>query len=287
MNAAKTQEDTGIPFDRPTIEPVVSNRARGAASLSVRLRDHATVLRDLRQSGSAKVLFPRTASHNLQAVWLNTAGGVTGGDHFTFDAEVDAGAGLTVTTQAAERIYRAPPGAPGQVANRIVAGDRGRVDWLPQETILFDASALDRRLRIDMAASARVLACETLVFGREAMGEDVHTLALRDRIDLFVDGDLRFADRLHLTGDASAVLARRATANGARAVASVLLAAPDAAQTVDALRQILPENAGVSAPDRSIVFLRIVAADSFEMRKYLIPVLRHLTGADLPRPWTL
>lgn len=275
-----------IPFDRFTDAPA-TNRARGSGMLHVRTRDGATVLRDLRQSGSAKLLFPRTSGQSLQAVWLNTAGGITGGDRFTLDATVDTGARLTLTTQAAERVYRAAPGAPGHVTNRIVARDKAQVVWLPQETILFDSGALNRSLSVDMAENARVLACETLVFGREAMGEDVTTLALWDAIDIRVDGRLRFADRLRLEGDAHATLSGRAVTGGGRAVASVLLAEPGAAQHLGALRGLLPETAGVSAPDRSILFLRLVASDSFEMRRHLIPVLRYLTGAELPRPWTL
>ena len=262
-----------------------SNRARGCGHLRVGRRGVASVLRDLSQSGSGKLLFPRHGTGALQAVWLNTAGGITGGDRFALSAEAETGAALSLTTQAAERIYRAQPGAPGEVHTVLTAG--ARIDWLPQETILFDGAALDRRLDIRMTADARVLACETLLFGRAAMGEVVHRLSFRDRIDLRVDGRLAFADRLRLDGDAAAALTRCGVADGAHAMASVLLAAPGAETYLDPLRAILPRTAGVSAPDRSILFLRLVAPDGFELRRHLIPVLRLLSGADLPRPWTL
>jgi len=264
-----------------------SNRARGRGHLRVGRRGPASVLRDLSQSGSGKLLFPRHGAEALQAVWLNTAGGITGGDRFALSAEAETGAALSLTTQAAERIYRAQPGAPGEVRTVLTAGAGARIDWLPQETILFDGAALDRRLDIRMTADARVLACETLLFGRAAMGEVVHRLSFRDRIDLHVDGRLAFADRLRLDGDAAAALSRRGVAGGAHAMASVLLAAPGAESYLNPLRALLPQSAGVSAPDRSILFLRLVAPDGFELRRHLIPVLRLLSGADLPRPWTL
>ncbi|MFZ5962180.1 tRNA (N6-threonylcarbamoyladenosine(37)-N6)-methyltransferase TrmO [Thalassococcus sp. BH17M4-6] len=277
-------KEPAIPFDR-TPDTSALNRARGRGLVRAALRDGRTVLRDLAQSGSGKLLFPRSRSARLEAVWLNTAGGITGGDRFDLSAQAETGAALTLTTQAAERVYRASPGAPGRVFTDLTAGPGARIDWLPQETILFEAAALDRRLRIDMAADARVLACEALLFGRAAMGEAVHTLFLRDHVDLRIDGHLRFADRLRLDGDAAAHLAR--TASGARAMASVILAAPEAARHLEALRALLPATAGVSAPDPDVLFLRLLAPDGFELRRHLIPVLRHLSGADLPRPWML
>ena len=133
----------------------------------------------LRQQGSAKCFLPRTHAE-ATAVFLNTAGGLTGGDRFAYAAEARAGARLTATTQAAERVYRAQPGETARVSGRVTLGAGARLDWLPQETILFDGGALDRRLEVDMAEDARLLAVEPLVLGRAAMGETVHEARFRD-----------------------------------------------------------------------------------------------------------
>ncbi len=96
-----------------------------------------------------RVLFPRPAATPV-AMLLNTAGGVTGGDVFEVTARASEDARLTVTTQAAERAYRAMPGTVARIANRIEAASGSRIDWLPQETILYDGSALRRHLRVDL-----------------------------------------------------------------------------------------------------------------------------------------
>lgn len=238
-------------------------------------------------SGSLKLLFPRTSGGALQAVVLNTAGGITGGDRFEIVAEAEPGANLTVTTQAAERIYRAQPGAPGCVHSTLRAAAGAQLHWLPQETILYDGAALDRTLRIEAVSDARVLACETLAFGRLAMGERVHRVFLRDRLVLLLDGRLAFADRLRLDGDADAQLQRLAVAQGAMAMASVLLSATDAARNLPAIRDLLPETGGASAITNDLVFVRLLAHDTFSLRGDLVPLLVALTATDLPRPWMI
>ncbi|WP_245584746.1 urease accessory protein UreD, partial [Salipiger mucosus] len=182
-------------------------RARGTGRVTARERAGRSVIGALSMSGSGKLLFPRSRGP-LEAVWLNSAGGITGGDDFAVEAGAERGAHLAMTTQAAERVYRASPGAPGRVRTRLEIAEGARLDWLPQETILYDGASLDRTLSIDMAPGARLLACEVLVFGRAAMGETVRQLHLRDRIDLRIGGRLAWADRLRLDGDAAAQLAR-------------------------------------------------------------------------------
>ncbi|MCB2133095.1 MAG: urease accessory protein UreD, partial [Rhodobacteraceae bacterium] len=134
-------------------------------------RDGIGRLQGLRQAGSLKLLFPRPVGRGIEVVAVNTAGGITGGDRFGIRAEAGAGTLLTVTTQAAERAYRAQQDEVAAVENRVIAEAGAEVRWLPQETILFDRCALRRRLRIDLAPDARLLAAEPLIFGRAAMGE--------------------------------------------------------------------------------------------------------------------
>ncbi|MFZ7092901.1 urease accessory protein UreD [Primorskyibacter sp. 2E233] len=288
--SAQLPEDAAIPYDqtsRAASAAIAPQRARGQAHLTVRRRDSKSVLGDLHMSGSSKLLFPRGSGAALDAVYLNSAGGVTGGDAFALSARVDAGAALRMTTQAAERIYRAAPGLPGRVETKLTAEAGAALTWLPQETILYDGAALDRSLCIDLAKDAWLLACEVLIFGRQAMGESVQDLYLRDRIDFRVDGSLIFADRLRLDGDAAQTLARPAVAGGALAVGSVICAAPDIAARLDTLREGLPPLAGASALTDDLIFLRVLAYDSYELRRSLVPLLQDLAQSDLPRPWML
>lgn len=267
--------------------PPAAQRARGAAELSVRRRGTASAIGRLRQAGSSKILFPHGKGPRLQAVWLNTAGGITGGDRFDLDLHAGEETCAVLTSQAAERVYRAADATPGRVTNRLWAGAGARIDWLPQETILYDGAALDRRLEIALDEGAACLACETLIFGRAAMGERVRRLHLRDRMDVRIGGRLVYADRLRLDGDAAAALERAHVAGGGGAVATLVLAGPGAEARLGEMRAGLPEGAGASAPHEEVATARIVAADGFEMRRTLIPLLRALSGAELPRPWTI
>lgn len=274
---------------RPVPEPDAAcpPRAVGEARASVQYDAGNSRLRDLRQSGSLKLMFPRPTGTRLQIVSLNTAGGVTGGDRFALELEAGSQATSGITTQAAERIYRAAPGAPGEVSTRITIGAGASLHWLPQETILFNGAALRRSLDIQLAPDAQLLACETLVFGRREMGETIDQLWLRDSVNLWRADKLCFADRLRLDGNASRQLARKGVADGATAMASVLFASPLAAQQVEPLRAMLPETGGVSALDGTLLFLRVLAPDSFELRQSLIPILRRLSDAELPRTWMI
>lgn len=262
-------------------------RARGRIDLSAKLRAGRSRIGDLHQAESFKLLFPHGASQALQAVVLNTAGGVTGGDRFHLTARADEGAQMVLTTQAAERIYRAQPGEIGQVRTALSVAAGARMDWLPQETILFEAAALDRRIEVDLAEDARFLAVEPLIFGRRAMGEIVETGHLTDRWRVMRGGDLCFADNLRLSGHPQALMNRAAIGGGAGAMASLLLVAPDADLYVDRLRRALGPNGGASLVRPGVLFARLLAEDGFEMRRTLIPAIHALSGADIPKTWML
>lgn len=270
-------------------EATAPQRARGDAMVAARVLDGKTRIADLSMAGSAKLLFPHGSGPVLDTVTLNTAGGLTGGDRFTLRTEARDGAALRLTTQAAERAYRARPGD-GPASVRIVhrVGPGASLASLPQETILFDGAALDRCTRYELAGDARLWACETLVFGRAAMGERVSALRLRDRIDLWRDGDLVFTDRLHLDGPADAVLQGPAVMGGGQALATLVLAAPGIEEQIGGLRAALgASEAALSAPSPGLVVGRILAQDSFDLRKVLVPFLLSVMRAPLPRPWML
>lgn len=260
-------------------------RAQGALFVSAKGGNR---LAGLRQQGSLKALFPRVpVGAPLEAVFLNTSGGLTGGDRMRIGVEANAGSLLVVSSQAAERIYRAPPGPSAQVDVSVTVGAASRIDWLPQETILFDGGAVTRRMTIDMAADATALIVEPVILGRAAMGETVREARFRDRWTLRRGGRIVFADALRLEGDLAALMDRRAIADRARAWASVLFAAPQAETLVEQIRKMLPASAGVSLIRDGVMFARILAPDGFDLRRVLIPVVERLSGAALPKVWRL
>jgi urease accessory protein len=245
------------------------------------------VLDEFRQSGSFKCLFPRARGPQLDAVLLNTAGGVTGGDQFAVSAQASAQTTLTLTTQACERAYKAQPGEIGQIRNRLRVAQQGRINWLPQETILFNGSALHRQLHIDLAPEAALLMVEPVIFGRPAMGERLTNIRFRDRVEIRRAGVPLFLDAMSLTGDAQAHLAQPFVANGAGAMALVVLVDRTAESHLRHLQDTLPATGGASLIAQDTLVMRLLAEDGYALRQSLLPILHRLNGAPLPRCWMM
>lgn len=263
-------------------------RAEGAARVSARLRDGRARIGALSERGSAKVRVPVVDGPALQAVMLNTAGGVTGGDRLSYAAEAEAGAHLTVATQTAERAYRAQPGETGRIDVSLTVGAGATLEWLAQETILFDACAFHRRTTVRMAADARLLLVEPVVLGREAMGETVSVGAFRESQRIERDGRLIYVDMTRLEGPTIAgIAARPAALAGARAWATLLYAAPDAEDRATEMRGLLDgTDSGVSAFD-GLISARIVSPDGYELRRTLLHALRGFRNGPAPRVWEM
>lgn len=255
--------------------------------LSFKLRGEATVLDGLRQDGCLKARFPRAEPGAWTgAVMLNSSGGVAGGDTLATTVIAGTGTRATVASQAAERFYRALPGSVSDVANTVQVETGAALEWLPQETILFDGSALRRRLTVELAVDACFVGVESLVFGRTAMGEQVHRGEIADLIEIQRGGRLILHDRIRLAGPVADVLARKAVGAGSCAIATVIHVAPDAERRVDAVRGALaPYDAGASAWD-GMLLARIVARDGARLRAAVVAGLNVLRdGRPLPRVW--
>jgi urease accessory protein len=271
----------------PSNPPVPLERARGRARISV-WADHGVMrLGEGYQSGSAKVRFPRASNGSaLEAVLLNTAGGVTGGDVLSYSIAVDASAHGIATTQAAERIYRRAEGT-ACIDTTLTVGAHGSLDWIPQETILFDCSALTRTLTADVHPTARLLAVETIVLGRTAMGETARNVALSDSWRIRRGGKLVFADGLRIAGDATGVMSSGATGNGAAALATLVLVAPDAGARIEAARAALHNTSGEAGASawNGMLVARFIAPDGQSLRVDLIRLVEALRGVPMPRVW--
>jgi len=262
-------------------------RARGHSRVGFVNVDGNTRLAISYQSGSAKVRLPRaTPSRVMEAVLLNTAGGVTGGDHLVYEVEAESGSRAAVSTQAAERIYRRVAGE-ARIETRLTVGRRARLDWLPQETIVFDRSALSRRLDADVAADGTLLAVEAIILGRKAMGETAPNVLIDDRWRVRRAGRLVFADGFRIDGNAETIMSGGATGAGAMAFATVILLAPDAEGHLEAAREALancPGEGGASAWNGLLV-ARLTGATGDAMRSGLVSLIERLRGCAMPRVW--
>jgi len=270
-------------------------RADGAAALSIDCDSGVSRLRDLYQRAPCRLLFPDVEpGEPLQAVLLTTTGGLTGGDRTQVEFHVGAQARATLTTQAAEKLYRALPGSPPvECAVALTAGANSWSEWLAQETILFNGAGLRRSFSADLAADARMLAVESILFGRHAMGEELRTGALHDAWRIRRAGRLVWADALRLDGDI--LLQRRAPFAFGTAVgcATLVYAGPDAGELIEPVRDLLgdaAEEAGATLLD-GLLIIRMLAADAPRLRRRVMEVaglIRHSAAGlshDLPRVW--
>ncbi|WP_172331328.1 urease accessory protein UreD [Mangrovicoccus sp. HB161399] len=265
-------------------------RVDARAAVSFALKSGRTSLERLSQRGSAKAMMPKVHRPEPEIVFLNTAGGLTGGDRIAFELALAPGARAVATTQTAERAYASlSETGPAEMEVRLRAGAGARLDWLPQETILFERSALHRRTEIDLEGDAECLWCESVVLGREAMGETLQQLDFLDTRMIRRDGVPVMAEPLRLATD---TLVRRGAPSGlggARALATIALIASSAP---DLVSRVLPlcDSPGIRASasgwDGKLV-VRALAEKPFDLRRWMARVLDELRGQPLPRVWTI
>ncbi|THD50556.1 MAG: urease accessory protein UreD [Bradyrhizobium sp.] len=262
-----------------------ANRAQGAVTFDVHQADGVTRRRHLHESGSLRVRFPSPEAEGLSAVFVNTAGGVAGGDRFDIEIATGEGSRLAVTTAAAEKIYRAQgPAARLSIALKAEAGSH--LAWLPQETILFDRARVLRRFDIDLAESASLLLCEIVVFGRAAMGERMLEGEFVERWRLRRGGRLIFAENIRLDGGIGEKLASPAIAKGGVAIGTALIVPGDEA-LVERIRgetKSFGGEVGISCWN-GFAMARFCAQDAARLRADMMLVLGRASGAALPRLW--
>jgi len=280
--------EDGVALQTPISKMPGVQRARGCLSVSAGFEQtRGSHLRTLREEGSYRAIFPRPQHGNLEAVIINTAGGVTGGDQFSTTISANEKARISVTTQAAERIYRAAGSDAGQIKTTLTVATKAQLCWLPQETILFDGCRLERSLAVDVAPRAAFLMLEPLVFGRAASGENLNSCSLQDSVTITCRGQPLYHDRIKMDGDLAERLSRNAVANNARAMASLVMVDVAARERLSACRKLLPQTAGASALSENVIVMRFLAKDSFALRGAILPILKLLTDDAVPKNWRL
>jgi urease accessory protein len=268
-------------------QPVpILERARGTARVGLHLRGGRAVLAELAQSGSAKVLLPQ-GTGTPEAVFLNTAGGLTAGDRLGYAVALADGVAAVATTQTAERAYLARDGA-ARVTVTAQVGAGGRLAWLPQETILFEDSHLDRETLVDLAPGASLVLCESVVLGRRAMGEAPRRARLADRRRVTLAGrplwvEAQRLDEGILASEGPAVLGPNV------AFAVVALCGAGAEAAAGALRALaVPEGVQAAVTGwNGRCLARAMARDGWPLKQWLGRVVARLTGAPLPRTWSM
>ena len=280
MNSMKTICGAALASD------LALQRSRGRAVLRFEARGGATSLVERYSRAPMRVLTPRPLNGVPEAVVANLAGGVAGGDRCEIGVAAGPGAEAVVSGQAAEKVYRAID-APAEWTTRLTLGPGAALEWLPQETILFDGARLRRRIEVDMAGDARLLAVETLVFGRAAHGERMVRGGIADRWRIDRDGRPVWRDALRIgNGTFEAAAAAKAGLAGAQVSATLIYAAPDAPERLEDLRRLLAGMsafAGASAV-RGLVAVRFLACEGGAFKRELAELLGTFRACVFDRP---
>ena len=267
-------------------ETFAANRASGQIALTVAAAAGLSRRSRVHEAGSLRVRFPNGSDPaQTNAVIVNTAGGMAGGDSFDIAVAVGAGAKLTVTTAAAEKVYRSL-GPQAKAGIKLAVGPGGNLAWLPQETIMFDCARLHRTIDVELSDDGELLLAEAVVFGRTAMGEAVARGSLFDRWRVRVGGTLVFAETARLDEPIAQRLTEAAAAAHGAAVASVLKIPADegSVEAVRCARRNFTGEVGVSAWN-GLALARLVATDGASLRRDLTTVLTTWSRAPLPRLW--
>lgn len=262
-------------------------RSFGAVELEFVLKDGVSRAHRLFQTGVMRARFPNVARGDApEAVLINTAGGVTGGDCLLAAVEMGEGTAAVITTQAHEKVYRSAQGDVS-IASSLRLQDGARLEWLPQPTILFDGARLTRQTDVEMAADASFLGVEAVIFGRRAMGEVMKSGCLSDGWNIRRGGRLIQADRFTVQNDFETALDKPAVLGGNRAMATVRHVAPDAPGRLEDVRTALGEDAGGASAWNGMLVSRLVAKDGYHLARLLARVLGVLRGRPLPPVWSI
>lgn len=281
-----------IPSDltRPSVSTVPLARSEGRVEIRMKLRDGLSHLSHLYQRGCGRVRFPSIDRPAFpEAVLINTAGGLTGGDKMTYDVELDPATKLTISGQAAEKIYRSV-GTVAKISSEIRLSEGSFLEWLPQETILFEKSRLKRLNTVHLHPASRLLALEATVFGRKAHGENLNDIQIQDGWKIWRDGKLVWFDNFKVTEEFQTVLQSPALLNNALAMATFLIADENTEKYVDLVRDVVtPSETYVGTTLRDgLLVTRILAKDGYSLRKTLAAILQdirsELAGEDVPLP---
>jgi len=251
-------------------KPAPQKRAieiHGAAEVSFVHKDGETGLGRLYYRDPLKVLFPR--GDLPTAALVTTGGGLFGGDIYDIDISLEKNAQALVTAQAAEKVYRSS-GPDCEINVNLEVADGACLEWLPQETILFDQARFRRTTKLDLTTQGSALVGEIIVFGRLASGEELKKGLLREAWEIKRDGKLIWVDALHIEDQFERTLNHVSGFGGARAVATAVYAARNAKELLESARVILGQHEGVrlgATCVNGVLICRWLAKDPYALRQ--------------------
>jgi urease accessory protein len=215
-------------------------RAEGSGRILLSGCERGTRIIDVFQRSPLRIMFSRSDGSAVEeAVLINTAGGIAGGDRLEVGVTVLANASIAVTSQAAEKVYRALS-EPARISTKLKAYEAAKLAWLPQETIVFNRARVRRETEIDLSSGSELLALEWLVLGRAAHGEEIVGGHITDSWRVKKDGRLIWADSFRVTDKMFLHLHKRALLSNYKAIGTLIYFGPCLDRRLEFLREIAP-----------------------------------------------
>ena len=269
-------------------------RADGSGQIVVSGSEKGTSIMDVFQRSPIRIMFPRTGGSAMEeAVLINTAGGIAGGDRLEYSVTALANASMAVTSQAAEKVYRALD-EPARVKTKLKASEAAKLAWLPQETIVFNWARLSRETEVELSSGAELLALEWLVLGRAAHGEEVVGGHITDSWRVKKDGRLIWADSFRVTDEMFQHLHRKALLSNFKAVGTLIYFGPYLDRRMEFLRETAP-SLGCYRGATSVgglIIVRFAANVSSDLKLVLRRFLQQFSGElgagpfRVPKMWS-
>jgi urease accessory protein len=262
-------------------------RADGCGRILLIGSENGTRIKDVFERSPIRVMFPRNGHCAMEeAVLINTAGGIAGGDRLELNVTALANASIAVSSQAAEKVYRALS-EPARIATKLEAGEAAKLAWLPQETIVFNLARLRRETEVDLSSRAELLALEWLVLGRAAHGEKVVGGHIADSWRIKKDGRLIWADSFRATDKTFSHLKTKALLSNCNAIATLIYFGPFPDKRLDFLQQIIPSlgcNCAATLVS-GLIIVRFAANQSSDLRLALRSFLQQFSRELGPGPF--
>jgi urease accessory protein len=262
-------------------------RAEGSGRIVLSGSEKGTRIADLFQRSPIRIMFPRACGGAIEeAVLINTAGGIAGGDRLKFGVTALASASIAVTSQAAEKVYRALS-EPAHITTKLKAGETAKLAWLPQETIVFNSGRLSRETEIELSSGAELLALEWLVLGRAAHGEEMIGGQITDSWRVKKDSRLIWADSFRVTDEMFPHLHRKALLSNFKALATLIYFGPYLDKQLEFVRDTTP-SLGCHCAATSVgglIIVRFATEVSSDLRHALRSFLQQFNRELGPGPF--
>lgn len=177
-------------------DPIHLRSWHAELALRYQRRGVRTVLAERRHDGPLvvqKPLYPEgdTVCHTII---LHPPAGIVGGDELEISCDAAADAQVLLTTPGAGKWYRsAGPWAKQRLEFHVAVG--ACLEWLPQETIVFDGALADMGSQINLAAGASYIGWEILCLGRTGSGERYDHGSCRLHTQIRRDGKLLWFEK--------------------------------------------------------------------------------------------